>query len=259
LEEEEDGAAAFSASEIRNVQSAVRNPPLRDRGGFFFMAATSVITCPECGKRFKGRDDLEGRKVRCPNCGHGFIVQSLATDKIESEEDQAAREAVAALLAPTPASAAEDPKPKPYFDEEEEQNSNPYGVSTLDLAPRCPNCANELESADALICLHCGYNTQTRTLAKTKKVVETVSAERFSWLLPGLICAASIFLLFLFQLFYCFALPGMISKDSWVNMFNHESMRLWIGLMVLGLMWGLGIFAHKRLIFHPTPPEKEMD
>ncbi len=222
------------------------------------MAATFVITCPECGKKFKGRAELQGRRVRCPNCGHGFIVQTQAQDKVESDEDRIGL-AEEPAPPPQPAPAAEEPRIKSALDEELEAGSNPYGVTTLDLSPRCPNCANELTSAEARICLHCGYDTLTRTIGKTEKTIEHTSGERFLWLLPGLLCAFGIFLLFLLQLFYCFALPGMIDKDSWVNMFNHESMRLWIGLMLLGVMWGLGQFAYKRLIFHPNPPEKVMD
>jgi DNA-directed RNA polymerase subunit RPC12/RpoP len=220
------------------------------------MAVTSVITCPECAKKFKGREELQGKRVRCPNCGHGFIVQSLAHDKVDSQEEP---EPALAAEPPSPALAAEEPHIKSALDEELEAGSNPYGVTTPDLAPRCPNCANELESADARICLHCGYDTLTRRIGQTKKLLEHTGNERFLWLLPGLLCAFGVFLLFLLQLFYCFALPGIISKDSWANMFNHESMRLWIGLMLLGVMWGLGTFAHKRLIFNPHPPEKSLD
>src|SRR5205085_12090110 len=133
-------------------------------------------------------------------CGHGFIVQNLAQDKVDSEGAPAHREAVtarepaAAPAAPSPSPELAAPPPEPpkpvrsALDEELEADSNPYGVSTLDLSPRCPNCANELESADALICLHCGYNTQTRRWASTKKTIEHTGGENFAWLLPGLIC-----------------------------------------------------------------------
>ena len=58
------------------------------------------------------------------------------------------------------------------------------------------------------------------------------------------------------NLFYCIALPNILEPDSWVQMFNHESTRLWVGLMSLGLIWGLGYYAHKTLLFEPKPPEK---
>jgi DNA-directed RNA polymerase subunit RPC12/RpoP len=242
------------------------------------MAATSVITCPECHKKFKGRQEFLGKRVRCPNCSHSFIVQKLVEDKVDS----AARPAREAVTAPQPgslpddiiplaplspstpeaasAAAGEQPRPaKSALDEELEADANPYGVHTLDLAPRCPNCANEMESAEALICLHCGYNTQTRRTPETKKTIEHTSQERFMWLLPGLACALGVFLLFVAHLINCFAVPGMVNQENWTVMFDSEALRLWIGIMVIGVMWGIGYFAHRRLIFHPNPPEKEMD
>jgi DNA-directed RNA polymerase subunit RPC12/RpoP len=257
------------------------------------MAATSVITCPECHKKFKGREELLGKRVRCPNCNHGFIVQKLAEDKVDSAA-RSTREAVTAkAAAPQPGSLPDDiiplapldpPGPgspaspgspgspgsqeeprlaKSALDEELEQDENPYGVHTLDLAPRCPNCANEMESATALICLHCGYNTQTRRTPGQKKTVETTSHERWMWRLPGLACAFAIFVLFLLHLFNCFAVPGIVNSDpansNWTALFDSEALRLWIGIFCIGIMWGIGYFAHRRLIFHPNPPEKEKD
>ncbi len=209
------------------------------------MAATPVITCPECKKKFKGKEGLEGKKIRCPACGHAFIVEMAVEGKVDSSP--------AAVRAKAPATAAA-PAPKGALDEEPDED--PYGVTTPDLAPRCPNCANELESADALICLFCGYNTQTRKAGKTKKVVALTFGDHFLWLLPGLSCALGILFLYLFNLFYGLVLPGILEYDSWVQMFNHESLRLWICLISLAVIWGLGYYAHKRLIFEPKPPEQ---
>src|SRR5437016_13861620 len=108
------------------------------------------------------------------------MVQDRAKDKVDSEEALAAREAVAALTgkpsaAVKPAPPAEPPqpaappRPRGPHDDLFDEDGNPYGVTTLDLSPRCPNCANELTSADALTCLHCGYNTQTAKLATAQK------------------------------------------------------------------------------------------
>ncbi|MCI0463650.1 MAG: zinc-ribbon domain-containing protein [Gemmataceae bacterium] len=214
------------------------------------MAATPVITCPECKKKFKGKEGLQGKKIRCPACSHAFIVEMMSEGKVDSSP--------AAAQAKEPAKAAA-PKPSKAFLDEDEADENPYGVVTPDLAPRCPNCANELESADALICLYCGYNTQTRKTGKTKKVLALTGGEHFLWLLPGLSGALGIFLLYLANLIYCIALPGILEYDSWVQMFNHESMRLWISLISLAVIWVLGYYAHKRLIFEPKPPEQLKD
>ena len=43
---------------------------------------------------------------------------------------------------------------------------------------RCPHCTKELEPG-AIICLWCGYNTQTRVLGQTTKTVEKTGGEHF--------------------------------------------------------------------------------
>ena len=46
--------------------------------------AVAKITCPQCKKSFKGRDDLAGKRIRCPGCGFAFVVQiALSRDVVE--------------------------------------------------------------------------------------------------------------------------------------------------------------------------------
>ena len=80
-------------------------------------------------------------------------------------------------------------KPKPKPTDEDEEDDAPIGVTALDMAPRCPNCANEMESEEAVICLTCGYNTRTRIQVETRAVEDTTSMTWFWWLLPGILCA----------------------------------------------------------------------
>src|SRR5262249_10386719 len=123
---------------------------------------------------------------------------------------------------------------------EEDENSNPYGVTDLDITPRCPNCANPMESHKAVICLYCGYNTMTREWGGTKKTIEHTGSEHFLWLLPGLLCAFGIFLLINADIYLCLYVPELLDRDSWVVMFDHESIRLWSVIFSLFIMWGLG-------------------
>src|SRR5215813_4141009 len=105
------GGAVFGAVGIGPCIPRGARPILRRRGepsppcgrtrGFALMAATSVITCPECHKKFKGREELLGKRVRCPNCNHGFIVQKVSEDKVDSAA-RSPREAVTAKAAPQP-------------------------------------------------------------------------------------------------------------------------------------------------------------
>jgi DNA-directed RNA polymerase subunit RPC12/RpoP len=204
--------------------------------------ANAVITCPECKKKFKGKGELQGKKIRCPFCQEPFTVPAM--EKVEAPAKPAAK----------PAKAAK-PAPKPSGWDEEDDNPNPYGVTELDLAPRCPNCANEMESEEAVVCLYCGYNTLTRTWGKTHKVIEMTGGEHFLWLLPGLICVLAIVLLITLDIAYCLVVP-YVSKDAWYEFADHESMRMWSAAIILSMIWPMGYFAFKRLVMKPKPPDK---
>jgi DNA-directed RNA polymerase subunit RPC12/RpoP len=200
------------------------------------MATNTVIACPECKKKFKSREDLEGKKIRCPACNHPFVVRSEAADK-----------------GPAP-----EAKGKPKW-EEEDDDPNPYGVTTLDLTPRCPHCANPLESADAVICLFCGYNTQTREMGYTKKVVAKTGGDQFAWLLPGFANVLGIVIFINLDIFFCLLLPDMVRGEEGWQLLDAESMRLWTVVISLFAIWTMGYYAYKRLILEPIPPEREKD
>jgi Zn finger protein HypA/HybF involved in hydrogenase expression len=262
------------------------------------MPAAASVTCPKCKRTFKGRVEMDGKKVRCPACQAPFVVRLGDTLKIDlgGEEDRitaatpAARPArpkvVPAKAAPPPA-AAEDidlndipDRPAspasgvpaeaiavgapgaaarpPSGEQDDEDDDNPYGVTSQDLRARCPNCANPMESEDAVICLHCGYNTQTRVHGRTEKLLQQTGGDRLKWLMPGLLCAGGMVLLAIWCFFHALALPSMLA-GTWAAFLTHESMRFWITIIALGMIWGLGKFAHKRLILEPTPPEITKD
>jgi DNA-directed RNA polymerase subunit RPC12/RpoP len=223
------------------------------------MAGSTVISCPECKKKFKGREDLHGKKIRCPACGESFIVKALAVDKPRSPGTPAAP---ASGNSPPPANPP--PAQKSYgrrvWNEEEEADSKPYDVTHLDLAPRCPHCANPMANEEATVCLFCGYNTQTREEGSIKKTIQHTGGERFLWLLPGLIYVAIIIILVNADIFYCLVLPDLVKGVEWAEfVFDTEASRFWVVIPTLFIMWGLGIFAFKRLILHPVPPEKVKD
>ena len=208
--------------------------------------ATAKIICPECKKSFKGRDDLEGKRIRCPGCGASFTAHKATA------EDEAA-----ALLAAGDPSAAPT---KPPGDEDGD-DPNPYGLNTIKLGPRCPNCANEMESEDAVICLFCGYNVQTRRIGETKKVLARTGGDWAAWITPGIACAAGILLLALNQICWIFWLGSMAESSPWFlwDIGSSEAWRWWMTAMILGIIWGMGQFAFKRLIVEPIPPEVELD
>src|SRR4051794_37619295 len=52
-------------------------------------AMTIAFSCPSCEHRLKVRDELVGRKVKCPSCGGGVVVPA------DEEAKQAAAPAAA--------------------------------------------------------------------------------------------------------------------------------------------------------------------
>ena len=192
------------------------------------MAALIDITCPDCKKALKAPEELKGKKIKCKGCGNVFTVA---------------------------AAPAEKPPPKKVDDDD----PNPYGIIKEDEGiARCPSCAGELESDDATICLHCGYNTVTRQKVRTRKVIETTPGEVFLWLLPGILSVVGILVLIGFDLFYCLAVPKLLKggENEWIA---AGAFRLWGVIISMFVMALLGKIAYLRLIVHPTPPDVERD
>jgi DNA-directed RNA polymerase subunit RPC12/RpoP len=213
------------------------------------MTAAATVTCPECHKTFKGRQELDGKKIRCKNCQHIFVVtlgESLKIDR-GGEEPEAVRHATAAGAPAKTAPAAS----AAVADEER------YGVEEMDLRARCPNCANPLVSDDAVVCLECGYNFLTRSVSQTQKTVEATQGDRMTWLMPGLLCVAGIFILIVFCITFCLLLPEMLGPKSILAFMDSEAVRWWTVVAALAIMWWLGRVACNRLILNPTPPEEE--
>jgi hypothetical protein len=191
------------------------------------MATPLTITCPKCNKTMKVPAEAVGKKVRCKGCQHIFAVK-----------------------APEPAAPVNPAT-------EHEEDANPYKITTLDLTPRCPNCANELESEDAVICLHCGYNTMSRQYVGTKKTFDTTGGDIFLWLLPGILCVVAVLLLIGFALWYALAMKDLVAGEGWLEFFGSGACVLWVIIISLFGIFFAGKFAFKRLLIDNKPPEVE--
>ncbi|HVS36187.1 MAG TPA: hypothetical protein VMS17_11450 [Gemmataceae bacterium] len=218
------------------------------------MAEAITIACPECDKKIHVPAEAVGKKIRCKGCEHVFVVPAPAGWK-------------AAPAKAAPAKKAADPKaakPKPAKPKvDDEDDPNPYGVTALDTAPRCPECANEMESEEAIICLICGYNTRTRSRAVSRSVEDVTGGTWFLWLLPGILYALGTCLILTFDLLYTFSLRflwfGEAEKnEEWTAMFAHPGFVLWgVWAPSVIVMVGFVTFAVRRLILNPRPPERE--
>lgn len=217
------------------------------------MAAVPPIVCPKCNKGFKGNPKLYGKRIRCRACDNAFVVRPPMPGEEEDKKQMLRKEEKAPPI-PAPAQAS-----IPLEEEEDDADSNPYGITTLDITPRCPNCANEMESADAIVCLFCGYNTMTRTWGKTEKVYETTWGDQLWWLAPGIFCLFLIIFQIVAAVYYCVVWPTSVMGDGWWEWTAHESLRMWVVVSGLFEMWALGYFCYSRFIMHPTPPEKKKE
>jgi DNA-directed RNA polymerase subunit M/transcription elongation factor TFIIS len=204
------------------------------------MAEAITIICPECEKKMTVPADAVGKKVRCKGCQHVFAVTAPADKK-----------------AP-PAPKVKPAKSKPKPTDEDEEDDTPIGVTALDTAPRCPNCANEMESEEAVICLTCGYNTRTRIRVETKAVEDTTFMTWFWWLLPGILCALFFIILLTFDILYTIKIDNYVDKENdWYAFVAAGFFKIWfIWAPTTFLNVGLLTFAVRRLVLHPKPPER---
>ena len=77
------------------------------------------------------------------------------------------------------------------------------------------------------------------------------------WLLPGMLAAFSILLLIVFDIVFCFVLPGWLKGGDW-EFLSYGGIKLWMVIMSLFAMFFAGKFAVQRLILNPTPPERQI-
>jgi len=233
------------------------------------MEATILVTCPDCKKQLKGPAELQGKKVRCKFCGHTFTVTVDAPSKAPAGKSASAKTTVdrsaqakpAQAQAPAkrsgsspgpakskPGAGAASPSPaQPSSNPAVEQN--PYKMGDVVKFSRCPQCASEMDE-DAIICLDCGYNLQTRARTETRKTYQTTAGDRTKWLLPGTICAIVA------------VIAVGVMAFLWIYFWSQRDEQLIFAMQVWGSVisaftaWFTGRFAFKRLILHPVPPEK---
>jgi len=241
--------------------------------------ATLQINCPECAKEIKAPEEAVGKKIRCKGCEHVFVVAKPKAAPAKSGKASAEKAGKAAPSKKEAKPAKEEAKPAKKADDDEEGPTN-YGLRELDESYRCPDCANEMEGPDAVVCLHCGYNTQTRVKARKRKVKEITGGDQFSWTLPGILAVLYI----ICSIGYCFihhyVLPPMMinkwdelyakegntrfdvieqtSDNLWMEYLFHPAIELWMAIMVLGSCFFAAKFAIRRLFIDNKPPEIEV-
>jgi DNA-directed RNA polymerase subunit RPC12/RpoP len=219
------------------------------------MTATISITCPSCSKNMVGPAAALGKKVKCKACSHVFVAKG---EEIKAPSAKGA--AKASAPASDPKSKAPAGKPKQEVDKnrrmdpEDSEPGKGYGFveAPPDAVARCPQCAYEMESEDAIVCLTCGYNLLTRTRLHMKKTYEINFMDWVFWLTPPI--SATLFCL-LSLTFGVFLWTGL--KWWWGDWwFSHFSVQIWFTVFAAAGAWYSGKFAFKRFVYELQPPEK---
>lgn len=145
---------------------------------------TEVFACPGCGRKFRWKADLAGRKVRCTACNLKVRIPAAAGTKAEALESLPQK--------PPSAKPEAKPVPKPPAPPAPPGDDESYDLNLDDdlagLAPRgpvapvplggggaaaasgdgrCPSC-NQKVKPGAVICINCGFNLQAGKKLKTK-------------------------------------------------------------------------------------------
>ena len=93
------------------------------------------VKCGSCSAQFKAKEELAGRRVKCPKCQNPVVI--------------------AAAAAPTPAARAPKRGANPLLDILDEED-----VRSRTSGPICDNCGSEVKHG-AVICIDCGFNLET--------------------------------------------------------------------------------------------------
>ena len=97
-----------------------------------------IKTNCSCGFSFSAKDELAGRRVKCPRCNQGVQIPTA--------------EAMLATKQPAAVAGNVNKKLLGLLDEE--------GVKSAPMGPVCPSCGTEMHPA-SVICIECGFNSAT--------------------------------------------------------------------------------------------------
>lgn len=217
------------------------------------MATTILIVCPECGKQIKAPDNVLGKKVRCKFCQAAFVASKGAGNK-----PAGGKAGKPSAAKPVPAPAVKPPA-KPAADDDDDDGPSHYGMTEISLAPRCPDCANDMEEGQ-VICLNCGYNTVSRERARLVKTYDQTFMEKFIWLSPGIACALTVFSFIGFDIWYLLRIDKVVDAKNdafYLAMWTNSGIKLWVIIFSLFVIFFAGFFAIKRLVFNYKRPEVE--
>lgn len=225
------------------------------------MANSITIVCSQCEKKFNASAEVVGKKVRCKACGEVFVAK-LAGAKAAAAKATVAAKAGGAKkkvveVVPTEVVPVEEVTPVDKGDDDDD--SNPYGITDADTGHRCPHCANEMESEDSVVCLACGYNTQTRTQVKTRVVADQGFLDYALWLGPAIFTLIASIGLVVFNVIYDLNIDEWVNEKEWYHIIvTSGALKMWMGIITAFIVCIGGRYAILRLFFNYKPPEIEV-
>ncbi len=125
----------------------------------------------QCGARFNAKDELAGKRVKCPKCGQPLVIPSAQSPAPQAPAQPQPQQQVPQQQVP------QQPMPQqPPAQPQMPAMSGGLG-NLLDEAgiggdlpaanvPKCPNCSAEI-TPGSVICVECGFNSQTGATIKT--------------------------------------------------------------------------------------------
>ncbi len=184
------------------------------------MPDTITVACPKCKKTIKAPASIKGKKIRCKGCGETF--------------------------------AAEEAKAH----DEEWGEVKSYGVTIDKDVARCPYCAWKLDSDDQVVCLHCGYNLQTRERLQPKVLESVGFGDYFTWWLPAILG----FLFILGQIFFIVWVWVWWPDAEWTPLWMKENPiphQIYTTVITAFGIFKTAQWVIKNRILNPHPPEVE--
>lgn len=108
------------------------------------------VKCGGCGAGFNAKDELAGRRVKCPKCKNPITIE--------------------AAKKPAPQKTKVAAGHNPLLDLLDEQN-----VKSVVQGPSCLNCGSEITQG-AIVCIECGYNHETGETLETEAYDDDIDA-----------------------------------------------------------------------------------
>ena len=237
------------------------------------MSENTTIACPKCQKRLIIPTESLGAKVQCPGCK--TVLQTPAPKGNPTSGSKPKPPAPSGVKtnpasgskAPAPP-AGKPPAPTPApaqtqnskVTEETDDEAGGYGVNREEDIPRCPSCANEVESHNTVICLTCGYNIRTRTVTRIRRLVHKGFADYLLWHGLAILYTFLVIGIIVWDILVFTKMPDWLGgPESWGGSFvGGGFFRLWNTIISLFGIWYMGRFAFVRFFLEPHPPEEEI-